>query len=201
MPHHKTHINKMKLFRKICTGIVEDRKAEKNRTDSNLLNSLLNEDVGLSDQEIIDNFVGFFSAGMDTTAHLVTMVIYQLAKYPELAAKLTKEIQENYFDKQEPTIEDLKKMEYFDGFIKETLRHYSPAPGTVLRTATADHMIGDIKVRTGDLVTINAFCNWFDEKNFEDADKFDPDRWQKMKGLSDPFVYAPFWAGPRNCIG
>lgn len=150
---------------------------------------------------IIGNFIIFFFAGMDTTAHLATMVLYQLLAHEDCFEKVKKEIQENYLSKENPSIEDLKKMEYFDCFIKETLRQFSPVPSTELREAIEDHNIGDIKIRKGDMVTMNAFYNSFNSKHFDEPDKFYPERWANNKVQSDAYAFTPFWAGPRNCIG
>ena len=91
-------------------------------------------------------------------------------------------------------------MEFFDAFMKETLRMYSPNPGSFPRRAMEDHTIGDIKIRKGDLVVANAFYNWFNTKYFDEPTKFYPERWINCKEFENPYVFAPFWAGPRNCV-
>jgi len=42
--------------------------------------------------------------------------------------------------------------------------------------------------------------NHMNYKYFEEPEKFKPERWLGKKGL-DPFVFIPFSAGSRNCIG
>jgi cytochrome P450 len=44
---------------------------------------LLNTEEGYSLEQLIDEFMGFFVAGTDTTAHLMTMCFYYLSLYPE----------------------------------------------------------------------------------------------------------------------
>lgn len=42
------------------------------------------EEERYTDDDIIDEFVTFFFAGMDTTAHLVAMALYSLCAHPEI---------------------------------------------------------------------------------------------------------------------
>ena len=57
------------------------------------------------------------------------------------------EYEEYYFGSKNPDIDDLGKMEFCDAFIKETMRFYTPGPGTFPRNAKRDHTVGDIKIR------------------------------------------------------
>ena len=77
LPHHKSKLQAMKEFRELCNKIVQDRRknrSEEDEEEDNFLGNLLKADV--SDEMIVDNFVTFFLAGMDTTAHLIAMMIY-----------------------------------------------------------------------------------------------------------------------------
>mmetsp|Transcript_18029 Transcript_18029/g.15749 ORF Transcript_18029/g.15749 Transcript_18029/m.15749 type:complete len:132 (+) Transcript_18029:901-1296(+) len=131
----------------------------------------------MNEETIVDNFITFFGAGMDTTAHLANILIYLFTQYPDYFEKVKAELKTHYYDKAEPEVEDLKKMDFFDCFIKEALRHYTPVPGTGMRIATEDHMLGDIKIKKGHGVLINAFFNWFNPKYIDEPEKFYPERW------------------------
>jgi cytochrome P450 len=54
---------------------------------------------------------------------------------------------------------------------------------------------------------VNAYAGYygFQEKHFENYKEFNPMRWIKnddfVENESDPFVFLPFWAGKRTCIG
>ena len=61
-------------------------------------------------------------------------------------------------------------------------------------------MLADIMIKKSDLVVSSFFYNTFNEKYFEDPFSFYPERWMTGKLIHDPFIFAPFWAGPRVCI-
>ena len=78
---------KIAEFRAVCLKIIQDRKKSGVELDD-LLGILLktqtneNPEDRYTDEDIINEFVTFFIAGMDTTGHLVTMALYCLHRYP-----------------------------------------------------------------------------------------------------------------------
>lgn len=61
------------------------------------------------------------------------MMIYCLGKYPEIYEEIEKEINDANIKWEELSLNDLKKFEKLEFFMKETLRMYSPAPSTIPR--------------------------------------------------------------------
>ena len=57
-----------------------------------LLGKLIKSEGETNHEMIIGNFIIFFFAGMDTTAHLATMVLYQLLAHEDCFEKVKKEI-------------------------------------------------------------------------------------------------------------
>lgn len=56
----------------------------------------------------------------------------------------------------------------------------------------------------GTTVIIFIYAIHHDENVYPNAEKFDPDRFVQSSLISDkqsPFVFIPFSAGSRNCIG
>ncbi len=194
-------------FRNLCFRIVEYRKKSGQKGDD-LLSSLLatqsnpEADQRLSDKEIVDEFITFFVAGMDTTGHLIGMTLYNLTQNPEYIEKLQKEISQIYDKEEVLTADALQSMDELHNVLKETLRIHTPAPFLFLRCARVDHMIGDLEVKKGTLVGPNFMAVTHDERYFPNAEKFDPSRWKEnVAGKIDPYAFTPFSAGPRNCIG
>jgi len=62
------------------------------------------------------------------------MMIYCLAKYPDVYEKLKKEIDENIESLETVEYETLKsKLPYSSAFLNEVLRHYPPLPAIAAR--------------------------------------------------------------------
>jgi cytochrome P450 len=170
-----------------------------------LINAQLNgktPEEKLTDEEIFSQYLLFVGAGEDTTSHLLTMCIYQFTQSPSCVQRLREEIQQNVADVEKMTYEEMKTLTVLDAFIQEALRLYSPAPGILFRIAAQDLTIGDLKIKKDTIV--NVMINLESWRKFKDPDTFSLDRWLENgegKKLNDGFICAPFYAGPRNCIG
>ena len=201
----------IKNLRKFALKIVQSRKKnyEVYKTKSKDLLLLLIEkqkeggDNFISDDEIIDQFFIFFIAGMDTTAHLVAMMTYNLTQSPEYRRNLELDILKYY--SACVSTESLNKMEYMDQFIKEVLRLHSPAKELFFREATVDHNLGDIKIKKGTIVQPQLSMNNYNSLYYDEPEKFKPERWEPKslynKEIKETFINIPFSAGARNCIG
>ena len=215
VPSQRRILRKIDRFKYLCSKIIEERKKKykkekvsSNKTspvDKDLLDILFefqeNTPEALSDQEILDEFITFFLAGMDTTGHLIAMVAYNLTQYPDYLEMIRNEVALHYKNGSNITIDDLNKMEFLGNFIKETLRMTPPVPALVTRVAIEDHMIGEFKIKKGTLVNINLMCTNFSPKYYDKPEEFNPMRWNNKESINDPFGFIPFSAGARNCIG
>lgn len=103
-------------------------------------------------------------AGTDTTANNTTILIYQLAKYPDILKRVRQEIQSVLPPStKDITYEHLKQLTFLEKVQKETLRMFSPTAGIFMREATKDHYIGSIPIKKGTLVSIKIKPNHFKE--------------------------------------
>ena len=166
---------------------------------------LAGEKETLTDEEILHQFITFFMVGMDTTGRLSGLSTYYIAAYPQVQEKLMEELSRvGIHSRADIKPEKIQKLEYMDAVIKEVLRFGSPTPGLFPRVATRDHYLGSYHVKKGTFVTINYFFLWYNEKYFRNATNFVPERWIGLAAdspMRDPFVFTPFHAGQRNCIG
>ncbi|KAI3324061.1 cytochrome P450 46A1 [Xylariaceae sp. AK1471] len=152
-----------------------------------------------SAQELCDNYVAFLVAGGDPTAHTMSFLVYQVLRNPDIFAKLRAEIDAHVPYDAEISPLEAGRLPYLNMVIKETLRYSSPGFGT-FRVCTTDTTVAGVKLPANTTLALWNPAVHRDPKIWEDADKFDPERWRsgqsKVRGSYFPFSY-----GPRNCIG
>ena len=85
--------------------------------------------------------------------------------------------------------------------IKEALRLYPPSWMST-REPIRDVMIGDYKVKQGDIVIVSPFITHHDSRYFDCPDDFKPERFapEHEKNIVRS-TYFPFGSGARLCMG
>jgi len=206
VPSYKKFMDEVREFKQICVNIVKDRKNSQHGDD--LLGRLLetqdakDPEDRFSDEDIVNEFITFFLAGMETTGHLAAMSLYLLEQNPHCLEELRREVDQLYPKDRLVTVEELNQMDYIQCVFKETLRRYSPTPIIFPRLAQVDHKIGDILIKKGSSVRPTPLYNYSNPKYFEEPEKFKPERWMNKKEHElESYVFVPFSAGARNCIG
>lgn len=191
-------------------GSIERIVAERRATDpadwpDDLLTKLMNardEDTGeaMSETLLRDESLTIFFAGHETTARTMTFAWYALAANPEVEARLHDEL-DRELGEGTPTVDDLKRLPYTLGVVKEVLRLYPAAPFYVRDALEAD-TLGGFDVAPGTAVMLSPYYTHRHPDFWEQPDRFDPDRWspERSKGRHK-HAYHPFAAGPRICIG
>ena len=160
-----------------------------------------------TDEEIVDEFITFFLAGMDTTGHLITHASYYYLANPQTHQKLLQEVSNVFESPSEVTIEALNQMDNMTAFMKETLRLTSPVMILFMRLALKDHTLANIKIKKGTLVDIPYMVNNSYSSYHQSPEEFIPERWidddsRTKKSVSEnPHIFTPFSGGGRNCIG
>ncbi len=154
-----------------------------------------------------DQLLNVLLAGRDTTASLLSLTFYELARHPDVYQKLRDEIMEVCGDRH-PTYENIKDMAYLRYVVTEVLRLYPIVPMN-LRTANKNTFLpvgggknGDkrIFIRKGDTVLYQIHATQRDPTWFgADAEEFRPERWKTLRCTS--FEYLPFNGGNRICLG
>ena len=176
------------------------------KTDSAISN-LSKDSKHLTDDEIIAQCILFFLAGFETTASTIAHALFEFTKHPEVQEKLYEEVNEKIrdldpkkLDKYYETI--VNDIPYLDAVLKETLRMYPVLPRVERRLDADSYELGGVQLKRHDLVEISTVSVHYDEKNYTNPFKYDPERFmpENKKNLN-PYAYVPFGMGPRNCVG
>ncbi|CAL8468296.1 g7836 [Coccomyxa elongata] len=140
--------------------------------------------VPLPDELLLPEIATFFFAGEDTTSHTGAWTLFCVSQHPEIEAKIVEELARlgllATLDKPQPRAlqyEDLSKLTYLNLVIKESMRMYPVAGGTV-RMPKKDVLLGGkylIPKNTTVFLPLHAIHNSI--HNFEEPDKFLPERW------------------------
>ncbi|TPX35079.1 hypothetical protein SmJEL517_g02414 [Synchytrium microbalum] len=145
-------------------------------------------------------------AGHDTTASSVGWTLSFLAMHPEKKERARKEVVE-VLKGQPLTYENLLNLPYLEACIKETMR-LRPSSVNMNRVAKKDiilEWVDDEGVLRRQGIPKGADCqttmyaSMMDPRNFENPDDFIPERF--LNSQYSPFMYFPFGAGPRKCLG
>ncbi|CAD8159281.1 unnamed protein product [Paramecium pentaurelia] len=152
--------------------------------------------------EILQQFITLLFAGTDTTAVLCYHCLYFFALYPEAQQEIREEVlsvctEEHILD------DKFKQLNKLSAFINEVLRLRNPAAKLILRNSIQTHQVKDLKIQKNWNVIINPLLQSVSEQHFINPDDFDYKRWLTPEPIlnNDNFIYLPFSAGPRNCIG
>jgi len=194
---------------------LKEAASAKNLNDGEVLEgeTLLDHLVNCTeDQSMIrDEILNIMIAGRDTTAGTLTFVIWMLSQHPDVLRRLREEILSVVGDSRSPTLEELREMKYLRAVINETLRLYPAVPFNS-RTSTAPVVLpaanggNPIYVPANIRVFYSVFLMHRRKDLWgPDAEEFDPDRFldeRLRKYLTpSPFIFSPFNAGPRICMG
>jgi cytochrome P450 len=187
----------------IVSRIIRDRRASGEDT-GDLLSMLMaardDDGSGMTDRQLRDEVLTFLLAGHETTAVSLTWTWYLLSQYPEVEAKLRREL-DDALRGRTPQLEDLPCLPYTDKVVKESMRLYPPA-WSLARTVAKEMDLGGYRLPVGANVVMSQWILHRDPRFFEKPERFDPDRWTPDAIQQLPkFAYFPFGGGPRLCIG
>jgi cytochrome P450 len=156
----------------------------------------------LSDLQIRDEVMTLLFAGHDTTTSTVAFMFYELARNPEIVARLHAE-QDAMLDDGRPTASQLTggELTELELVLDETLRKYPPAWIGPRRALEAFEF-------EGHSVPARAFvnyCSWASHHLpdvFPEPEEFRPERFTPdARGALPKGAYVPFGGGSRTCIG
>ena len=184
----------------ILDEIVAERR-DRDLAGDDLLSILLRaqERGEQTDRQLRDELVTMLLAGHDTTALALTYTFFLLDRNPADRRRLYAELDEVCGD--DPTFEDVRRLEFADAVIDESLRLYPPVY-TMFRESTERVTLGGYDVPADALCMLPQWVVHRSDRWYDDPEAFDPDRWLDDRADGrHRFAFFPFGGGPRICIG
>ncbi|KAI8075082.1 cytochrome P450 [Gongronella butleri] len=164
----------------------------------------------LTVKELQDQCLTFLAAGHETTSVAVSWCLHTLANHTDiqdaLRAEVTQALSHLTPDNDDvatfPTFDEINRLPLLNNVCKESMRFTPPVPMTN-RQATKDFELQGNIYPKGTRLVICPMVSHFDKRHWgDDVDEFKPDRWDVEPAASiSPYVYLPFLAGGRQCIG
>ncbi|MFE0254697.1 cytochrome P450 [Streptomyces sp. NPDC059010] len=161
----------------------------------------IDEETGepLTGHQICSEIFLLAVAGTETTASLLAWTLYELARNPDIEARILAELDE-VLGERPVTFDDMMRLPYLDRVITETLRLHHPG-WLVTRRTTEETRLGEWTLPAG---TELAYCQHAlhrDPERFPDPHTFDPDRWTDAAQEPPPGAFVPFGDGKHKCMG
>lgn len=203
-PAWKTLVKNCDVIDSILSKYVEraqsglrEKKDLKSLVQLSMVETLLLKDDVLV-EDVMTVMLDMLLIGANATAHSVAFLLYHLAKSPRCQKKLQDEIA----NQPAVTLATVQNMLYLQACIKESMRLSPPIP-ILTRILTRDAVIHKYKVPKGTYVLIAVHLASLREEYFEDAKKFNPDRWlspdiSPMAEDLQMFASMPFGHGPKS---
>ncbi|KAJ3288023.1 hypothetical protein HK104_008366 [Borealophlyctis nickersoniae] len=217
VPYNKRNQDDHAFIESFMKIVITERRAQAKRVEEgekvemrhDLLHLLVtgkDPETGemLADHEVISNAVLFLIAGSDTSSNTMGFAFIYLMHNPAARLRLQKELDALPIDPASGLIlhSALKDCAYLDACIKETMRIHPVGINLPRQPREGDIVLGGRYLIPKDTLMIVANqAIQLDPHNWEDPEKFLPERWLE-KGGADAFeTFFPFSAGSRNCIG
>jgi cytochrome P450 len=177
-----------------CAGLVQAQK-----------------DEGFSD-ELASYIAGdIVEAGSSTTSDELFGFLMAMCTHPEVQQKAQAELDAVVGPERLPTIEDMDRLPYIRGCVKETLRWMPTTALLVPHSPIQDDIYQEMLIPAGSSVVLNVWALNMDPVAWPDPHRFDPSRFQNdMRSeheiattaeLTHPRHNYVFGAGRRLCQG
>lgn len=191
------HLELTQEARTILKKIIEQRKNSGEKEDD-LLDMLLDaryeDGAQMTEQQLIDEILIFFTAGHETTSNALTFTSELLATHPNIQEKIYEEVTGARAE-ADSLFQFLQQCPYTRQVVEEGMRLYPPAY-FIDRVNLEDDEFEGKQYEKGTSLLFSIYEIHRHPDFWENPAEFRPERFQKPRNN-----YFPFGAGPRKCIG
>jgi cytochrome P450 len=154
----------------------------------------------MTPSDVLHNMQFFIVAGHETTALSLAWSLLLLAGYPELQERAHAEAR-TVLGSAPAGAEHLAAMPYIRQVLEESMRLYPPV-GLLARNVRQPDVLCGRDIRPGDVVFLPIYALHRHELWWRQPNAFDPENFSAAAVKErDRYLYLPFGAGPRGCIG
>jgi cytochrome P450 len=204
IPYLNRGVRAGEVLRGVVQQLIDARRSSTQPRDD-LLNSLMTarddeSSTGMSDTQLRDEVLTLLFGGHETTLHALTWSFYLLAKHRSAYDRLRTDAR-RFGGNSMVASGELESLSWAAAVAREAMRLYPPVY-LIGRSAITDDHLGDYPVASGTNVMINIYGLHRHPRYWPEPDVFMPERmldpavWEASR-----FVYLPFGAGPRGCVG
>ena len=167
---------KLSWLRGKVREVITHRKNNKVGSAECLVDVLLEEEDFYSyvEDSMVDIIVVYVMGGFNTTAHLLSWIVYFLCTHSDVAEKVHEEIM-HVVGSGDLTFDQCKKLNYLDRVINESIRCSNLVPVAV-RSSTYDMMVGGHVIPKGTSFVQACGVVHSDPSIWHEPRKFNPDR-------------------------
>ena len=195
---------KFRSLTRVVADLIRRRREEKEEHFDYvaMLMNARDKDTGdaMSERQLIDEIMTLVVAGHETTAAGLNWTWYLLSQHPDVEARLHAEIDATA-EQPAPELAQMESLTYTSQVISEALRLYPPGWVLSRRTIGPDVLCG-YEIPPGTDILLSPYVIHRHPRYWEEPDAFRPERFAPEQEAQRPrYVYLPFAAGPRHCIG
>ena len=195
--------DRVPIVREVVKQHLQDRMNSDIPHSSDILSHIIQSNK-CSDQltidDLVDDYLVFLIAGMETTAITMAITLFYLANNSKILAKVREEIDSVAERGQMLEFEDVNKLVYMQMVIKECMRVKPPVRGIGRCCAKDNVSVNGLNIPKGADFFIPIMALHHDSRHWDKPEVFNPERFSSGSKVKS-FSYLPFMAGPRSCIG
>lgn len=201
VPGERAGARAVATIRRRIEEAIADRRV--NPTDTaDVLNALLGLTPDLESPDeyrnLVDQLMGLWFGGFDTTASALAWTVAMLAFHPDALEAMQAEA--DAYTGQFDSYAELARLPYARAVFDEAQRFQGAL--LLTRQALEDDEIAGHFIPAGSQVAVSAYTINRHPEYWDNPDRFDPMRWlDERKDSQHRFQWVQFGGGPRHCIG